>query len=59
MILCLINLHEFLQLKCAKEYELVKLNDSKLLDLWRPRLRKLKKTELLDDYEVQYTFSLT
>jgi len=44
-------LHTF-QLKKDREYELLKLNENKLLDLWRPRLRKLKNEELLEDFQV-------
>ncbi|CAG7730509.1 unnamed protein product, partial [Allacma fusca] len=41
----------FLKLKKEKEHELIRLNTNKLLDLWRPRLRKLKIEELMDDYK--------
>ncbi|CAL8111676.1 unnamed protein product [Orchesella dallaii] len=45
---------EFLKLKKDKEYELLKLNENKLLDLWRPRLRKLKNEEQLEEFQAYH-----
>lgn len=48
---------DFTQLKKDKEYQLIKLNENKLLDLWRPRLRKLKNDELLEDFQVNKPYN--